>query len=103
VVKSLKSDELLAHEAGHYIIGCLCALDFLKTINVSERFTNFEQVQAALKSSLKKWTRVEKDYDDETNHYLNSAKQKEWEQRLSSELYAYLDIFPCEEPEFVVK
>jgi hypothetical protein len=26
VLKSLKSPELLAHESGHYIIGCLCAL-----------------------------------------------------------------------------
>ena len=34
VVKSLKEAELLAHEAGHYIIGCLCALDFLKIVNV---------------------------------------------------------------------
>jgi hypothetical protein len=29
------SDALLAHENGHYLIGCLCALDFIKKVNTS--------------------------------------------------------------------
>lgn len=58
VVKSLKESSLLAHEAGHYVIGCLCALDFLKTVNLVDRLTKNDQVQTALNISLKKWAKV---------------------------------------------
>lgn len=45
VVKSLKEQSLLHHETGHYIIGCLCALEFLKRVNIDCKLCRFDDVQ----------------------------------------------------------
>lgn len=98
VVKSLKEPALLAHEAGHYAIGCLCALQFLKEVNLGRCCETPEQVAARFGQLLKRWLAVEKQYDDETEHYLNAPKQLQWSRSLESQLYAYMDIFDCALP-----
>lgn len=67
----MKSDALLEHEMGHYLIGCLCALEFLKRVDSSRvplSYNFAEYVRMVFNSTLREYVKLEKKYDDETEH-----------------------------------
>lgn len=45
---------------------------------------------------MKEYCAFEREYDNETNHYLNEEKQKEWNIKLIQKLLAYKKYFPSE-------
>lgn len=71
VKPEMKSDGLLEHELGHYLIGCLCALEFLKRVDsnrVPLSYNFAEYVKMVFNSTLREYVKLEKKYDDETEH-----------------------------------
>lgn len=83
-----QSPQLLQHEQGHYYLGSLCALRFLKRIAE----TTFTRTDYQAKIS-QIWTQTyneliaeEINYDIETDHYFNWEQQVIWSQRLENEI-----------------
>lgn len=67
-----QNDKLLQHEYGHYLIGCLCALEFMDKVNKKDAafFTDKKKAikfcQNSYVSTLKQFLKIEKKYDEET-------------------------------------
>lgn len=74
-----QSERLLRHESGHYIIGCLCALEFQKKC-YKHKFSSSPSNEVALLFSqiLNEFCLTEERYDAETNHGLDLSKQEIW-------------------------
>jgi len=83
-----KSDDLLEHEQGHYYIGCLCALTFKKKANsmiFSEK--NYKsEVRRLFDETLEEFIKIEKLYDEETDHYCDRPQQKRWDKSLINQI-----------------
>lgn len=64
---------LLDHERGHYLLGCLCALEFKK--RVEDRYYTENTVKRDIwlifKKTLDEFLEIEIQYDLETEHYIN--------------------------------
>ncbi|CAD8179024.1 unnamed protein product [Paramecium octaurelia] len=85
-----KWDRLLEHETGHYLIGCLCALDFKQKADKFKYTKNYRMECTKLfQDTFQFYLQMEKQYDEETNHSQNVAKQKEWNQFIKQELLKY--------------
>lgn len=85
-VKAAKqSEELLNHERGHYKFAELIALEFLYEVkkNTYLRSTFKQKLDALFNTVLKKYTDMEKVYDNETKHMLDRQSQKKWDDFLN--------------------
>ncbi|EAR83672.1 secreted protein (macronuclear) [Tetrahymena thermophila SB210] len=95
-----KTKDLLHHETGHYIIACLCTLEFKK--RVMEKNASFytsshaKEITQIFNATMKEFCAMEKLYDEETCHYLNEQKQKEWNIKLIQKLLFYKQHFQIE-------
>lgn len=70
-----KTEYLLSHEQGHYLIGCLCALDFKKQILKKRLSFNYSnEITQIFNNTLKHYSKMEIKYDDETNHSKHLEK-----------------------------
>jgi hypothetical protein len=79
-----KSQALLLHEQGHYIIGCLCALEFERRCHQTKFTDNYKkEVPRLFFATLKEFSLIEKRYDKETNHRLDEQKQGHWDRFLA--------------------
>ncbi|CAD8071679.1 unnamed protein product [Paramecium sonneborni] len=90
--KSKKDELLLEHETGHYLIGCLSALEFKKKVessDVTKSNNHQQQIRNIFRQNLKEFLEIEKDYDDETNHFKDVEKQKMWNKKLKEQLLLY--------------
>lgn len=92
-IKENQNQHLLMHEYGHYLIGCICALTFQKKINYVLRqplsFGINDWSRAIFRETLDEYLKLEKAYDDETEHRLNFAKQDEWHTMLVKTLQMF--------------
>ncbi|KRX02766.1 hypothetical protein PPERSA_02256 [Pseudocohnilembus persalinus] len=83
----MKVDHLLNHEQGHYLLGCLCALEFEKQCTEKSFSSNYRQeVNKLFNEILQKWLKIEIDYDEKTNHRLNFDIQEEWDKFILEEV-----------------
>ncbi|HEX6192466.1 MAG TPA: hypothetical protein VFZ42_08880 [Chitinophagaceae bacterium] len=88
VKKDKRTDTLLQHEEGHFIIGKLLVLE----LNARMRTTvflksNYKQLLISIpKEVAAKYQALEKMYDKETDHSKNRSQQWKWNQFLQSEL-----------------
>lgn len=75
-----KEDRLLAHERGHYLIGWICALEFKKRVKEARlsQVNHWKEIQKIFQETLEEHLKLEKLYDDETEHYNNEYKQQQW-------------------------
>ncbi|KAL4474211.1 hypothetical protein ABPG72_001750 [Tetrahymena utriculariae] len=95
-----KTKDLLHHETGHYIIACLCTLEFKK--RVMEKNASFytsshaKEITQIFNDTMKEFCDMERLYDEETCHYLNEQKQKEWNIKLIQKLLYYKQHFQIE-------
>ncbi|KRX09437.1 hypothetical protein PPERSA_01637 [Pseudocohnilembus persalinus] len=88
-------NELLHHEWGHYLIGCLCALDFKKKC-LEQKFHKVlykNQINNLFKSCLQSYLDLEEKYDIETEHKLNKNMQIQWNSFLMDSLKQYSLFF----------
>lgn len=61
-----KSDHLLNHEQGHYLIGALCVLEFLRRIDAKKKSSHerFEDLLTqTFDRTIKEFLDMEKQYD----------------------------------------
>ncbi|CAD8125361.1 unnamed protein product [Paramecium sonneborni] len=85
-----KWDRLLEHETGHYLIGCLCALDFKYKADKFKYTKNYRiECTKIFQDTFQFYLQMEKQYDEETNHSQNVPKQKEWNLFIKQELLKY--------------
>jgi hypothetical protein len=85
-VKSGKeTDRLLNHERGHYKIGQICVKQITETVNSTafDRTNYRKEIDALYWQIIEQCKALEKQYDNETNHYLNQAQQKAWDKKLN--------------------
>lgn len=85
-LKENRNSHLLMHEYGHYLIGCICALTFRRKVNHLLRqpltFSMTDWIKIVFRETLDEHLKLEKQYDEETEHRFNYQKQEEWESRL---------------------
>ncbi|CAK91824.1 unnamed protein product (macronuclear) [Paramecium tetraurelia] len=85
-----KWDRLLEHETGHYLIGCLCALEFKQKADKFKYTKNYRMECTKLfQDTFQYYLQMERQYDEETNHSQNVSKQKEWNEFIKAELLKY--------------
>lgn len=85
-----KSAHLLNHEHGHLMIAYLCALEFIKHIQQSKISPlYYEYVNGVFGRVLKEFRKIERKYDEETDHRLNFEKQEEWDRWIKKRLVHY--------------
>ena len=88
VVESMKSPELLAHEQGHFDIhGIIVGRDLLESLRrmrarSSQRLAR--QVRQAMQQAQREAQQFTNNYDDDTNHGLDSTRQAAWESMISN-------------------
>ncbi len=87
-----KCYHLLNHERGHYLIGCLCALEFLRRLH-REDYLSELQVGEVFTRTLKEYLELEVRYDNETQHRLNFAKQEVWDEIILTRLLYFTKIY----------
>ena len=75
------SDQLLEHEAGHFLIGWICALEFKKKVFEADFSDDnyHEEIKSLYQATLKELLEWEKVYDEVTNHYKNRKEQIRWD------------------------
>ncbi|WP_276131881.1 DUF922 domain-containing protein [Polluticoccus soli] len=79
---------LLAHEQIHFDITAIAACELMKKLKAAH-FTpdNFtKELEAIQKQSEKDRSRMQQQYDRETNHSLIKTKQAEWERTIKDQL-----------------
>ncbi|CAD8049903.1 unnamed protein product [Paramecium primaurelia] len=90
--KSTSDDELLEHETGHYLIGCLCALEFkrqIEQLGIMKSDNHSNEIKSIFQTNLRTFLKIEKDYDEETNHYFDTYLQKKWNHKIKEQLLLY--------------
>ncbi|CAD8051050.1 unnamed protein product [Paramecium sonneborni] len=90
--KSNQYDDLLEHETGHYLIGCLCALEFKRKAEQMDFYNTENQkqdIKQLFNNNFKTFLKIEKDYDEETNHYCNWKMQMKWNRKIKEQLLLY--------------
>ena len=82
VVASTKSDALLGHEQGHYDLTGLIARDLIAVLRAL-RAPTVPGLERELKAAIRRADaladRLTKQYDTETDHGRNRAKQEKWD------------------------
>lgn len=93
----VKEDQkLLKHEYGHYLIGCLCALSFLKKATMHSRDPRLNYgnwYRHTLSRCLKEYCAMERLYDDDSSHNLNKEGQLDWEGRIKHHFMEFYHFF----------
>lgn len=81
-------DELLEHEQGHFNIGYLCALAFEKRVSLTifSPKNYRDEVRRIFDETMREFCDLERRYDEETNHMLNTEMQMKWNQDLLERL-----------------
>ncbi|CAD8053868.1 unnamed protein product [Paramecium primaurelia] len=85
--KSNQYDDLLEHETGHYLIGCLCALEFKRKAEQMELGNT--EIKQLFQTNFRTFLKIEKDYDEETSHYCNWRMQMKWNRKIKEQLLLY--------------
>lgn len=83
-----QTDELLAHEQGHFDAGILCMRECISLCE-GKKFSkkNFnKELQTIFDRTFKKYTDLGKQYDDETDHSKNKEQQLKWHQFFEEKL-----------------
>ena len=89
-----KCDHLLQHEQGHYLIGALCVLEFMRRVDTARPNCNLDQLlNKVFHETLSSFQQMERQYDDETEHRLNFKMQEKWDQMLHDRLSYYDHLF----------
>ncbi|EAS03546.1 secreted protein (macronuclear) [Tetrahymena thermophila SB210] len=89
-----QTDYLLSHEQGHYLIGCLCALDFKQQVLKKRYSANYSnEINQIFNQTLKQYSNMEILYDEETNHSKHFEKQTQWFIFLYDQLKKYEEYF----------
>lgn len=99
-----KCSHLLNHELGHFLIGNLCALEFLRRVHThhavsSEHFE--EYVDTVFMRTIKEYLEMEKKYDEETEHRLNFKTQLDWDNIIKEKLLYYQKVFDQKKNKFI--
>jgi hypothetical protein len=85
----IKTPYALAHEQLHFDICYLNTLRFLlkiKTLKEDSRDDLISRIQYEYLEFYKTTHKMQTQYDDETNHSLVKHKQKEWEEKIKTEI-----------------
>ncbi len=78
---------LLRHEQGHYDIGLLCALRFRAAANRRLFSADYQaEVRALFQAILAEARQMDLDYDADTRHMKDEARQAAWNRRLEAAL-----------------
>ncbi|HEX8358217.1 MAG TPA: DUF922 domain-containing protein [Segetibacter sp.] len=87
IKKDYKSEALLKHEQVHFDIAELFARKLKLAFYNHVYSGNFQAEILQIFNTVKsEYHQVQQQYDDNTNHSLVTAKQKEWETRIKDEL-----------------
>jgi hypothetical protein len=88
VKKDFETDYLLMHEQGHFDLGKLCLLEFVKDMHLTTfyRADYRDKIQQLFSDVLNKYKDMSNRYDDETDHASKRRKQKEWTAFIQQEL-----------------
>ncbi len=88
VKKDKASNDLLKHEQGHFDIAIICQREIIYAFNntIFVKAGMQEKVNALFNSILNKYKDMERKYDDETNHSIDTAQQEKWDQFIKDEL-----------------
>jgi hypothetical protein len=82
------TEQLLAHEQLHFDITALAACELVKTLKTTaftpDNFT--KELEAIQKKTEKDRSKMQQQYDRETNHSLIKAKQADWERSIKDQL-----------------
>jgi len=87
----IKDDYILNHEQRHFDISEIHARMLHKGLKhyVFRSKTVNEDTQKIYQGEMQRHVEMQQQYDRETNHSLNSDKQKEWNNRIDSLLIVY--------------
>lgn len=80
VIRGKGNDSLLKHEQGHWDIYVLTA----EALDRELQGLPDDQIQAKFDEISEKYTGINNQYDEETNHSQNRNKQTEWDCKLAS-------------------
>ena len=88
VLPNKKTDELLAHEQGHFDLAIIGALKFKKiaTSTILLKGNYAEKINLIFDSILTDIRQMELQYDEETNHMLNRSEQARWNKKINDML-----------------
>jgi len=94
VVPEKKNDLLLKHEQGHFDIAYVSGLEFRRRVqNTNIPFNNIRgEINRIYMNILKEFALLQKQYDDETDHYKNQEGQEKWNKKIDEmilSLYQY--------------
>lgn len=79
--------EVLKHEQGHYIFAYLMQQELQRTLNNMRFSSNYDQeVSTVFNGIKKKYSQLNLDYDDDTNHMLNRKQQYSWDLYFKTQL-----------------
>ena len=82
-----QSPELLAHEQLHFDISELYARRLYIRLNKKTYWFNYrKQIVDIFNTTMKELNATQAKYDTETAHFLNKAKQKQWEINIAKQL-----------------
>ena len=79
--KDKVTDTLLKHEQGHFDVGIICAMELDQRIKATPFLRNNYQAKLneMVKEVIAKYVQIEKEYDEETNHFANREQQWKWD------------------------
>jgi hypothetical protein len=82
------SDELLAHEQGHFNIGILCMREVLSVVNkMTLTKTDYaDAIRNVYGEIMRKYNEMNVQYDSETDHFKNKEQQQKWNALLAEKL-----------------
>jgi hypothetical protein len=85
--KTSRNPKTLLHEQKHFDITALKACDLLEAIRKFRFTANFEkELQQLHRQNEKEWDQLEREYDTQTNHGLETAAQLKWNKWIQEEL-----------------
>ena len=86
-----KTTYILSHEQGHFDIAEIFARKLYKALSeyVYNHRTYQKDLDLIYKTIVNEKTKMQDEYDEETNHSINTEKQKEWLTKIESLLNEY--------------
>lgn len=83
-----KTAYILAHEQRHFDISYISTLLFIKKLQQA-RFQQddyLEQLKTIHAAAVQQMKELQRQYDEETNNGINTAKQEEWNKKIAEQL-----------------
>jgi hypothetical protein len=82
------SVNLLRHEQGHFDLTEISTRKFRKTVTTTKFYKSgvSKDLKTLYDRVIIDWTEIQANYDKETNHSTNRAKQLEWNKKIQEEL-----------------